>query len=181
MNQPLILQKQLTSVIEVQTGENRQSSQMEIDHSSLKMTDSSVCYSNMSNNQIKKNKYEPSQDKSKSGLNNPRLTSDIKSVFNKIDIASISVRKFNLDVCEEQNLQIPSHCLQGRTDEFVCQRDIKQELKRVCLPIFPQDILDRLNQLEINSSSASKSQSYFQYSNQKNKYSIDDCNEVDNI
>ena len=55
----------------------------------------------------KKNKYEPSQDKSKSGLKlNPRRTSDIKSVFNKIDIASISVRKFNLDVCEE-NLQIP--------------------------------------------------------------------------
>lgn len=40
-------------------------------------------------------KYEPLS-------NNPKpLVSDKKSVFNKIDINSISVRKFNLDVCED--------------------------------------------------------------------------------
>jgi hypothetical protein len=65
-----------------------------------------------------------------------KIISDRKSVFNKIDIASISVRKFNLDICEEP-------CV--------------QELKCVCLPIFPQDILDSLSKLEINSNSASKS------------------------
>jgi len=63
----------------------------------------------------KKNKYEPSQDKSKSGVI-LRRASDIKSVFNKIDIASISVRKFNLDICEESNIQIPSHCQQKAED-----------------------------------------------------------------
>ena len=75
---------------------------MEIDNSSLKMTDSSICYSNMSNLN-KNNKYEPSQDKPKSSAN-LRRASDIKSVFNKIDIASISVRKFNLDICEDTNI-----------------------------------------------------------------------------
>lgn len=137
---------------------------MEIDNSSHKLTDSSVCYSNTSNLN-KKNKYEPSQDKVNSGIN-LRRASDIKSVFNKIDIASISVRKFNLDICEDTNIQIPPHCQQRAED--------KQELKRVCLPIFTQDILDSLNQLEIKSSSASKSLQSLM-SNKKNKFSIDDC------
>ena len=67
--------------------------------------------------------------------------SDIKSVFNKIDINSIQVRKFNLDVCEDH---------QNETQQW--------EQMRVCLPIFTQDILDSLNLLDINSytSSASK-------------------------
>jgi hypothetical protein len=45
-------------------------------------------------------KYQPSLDKPPSVVGN-KIISDKKSVFNKIDITSISVRKFNLDICEE--------------------------------------------------------------------------------
>ena len=44
-------------------------------------------------------KYEPSFEKPPQ-LGN-KIISDKKSVFNKIYITSISVRKFNLDICEE--------------------------------------------------------------------------------
>lgn len=77
-------------------------------------------------------KYEPqSSDKPKP------LVSDKKSVFNKIDINSISVRKFNLDVCEDQ--------AEGGFEKYL-------DYKRVCLPIFSMDILESFNCLDINSS-----------------------------
>ena len=44
-------------------------------------------------------KYEPSVIEQQ--IKNVQV-SDPKSVFNKVDINSISVRKFNLDGCEEQ-------------------------------------------------------------------------------
>jgi hypothetical protein len=65
-------------------------------------------------------------------------------VFNKIDINSISVRKFNLDVCEDPN-------------QLEFEKPIIENIKRVCLPIFTQDILESLNCLDIGSS-AGKSQ-----------------------
>ena len=74
-------------------------------------------------------KYEP--------LNPKPLVSDKKSVFNKIDINSISVRKFNLDVCEDQ--------AEGGFEKYL-------DYKRVCLPIFSMDILESFNCLDINSS-----------------------------
>jgi hypothetical protein len=88
-------------------------------------------------------KYEPSLEKPPSKMGN-KIISDKKSVFNKIDINSISVRKFNLDICEKPCIQQQFH-------------NITTELKRVCLPIFSQDILDSLSKLDINSNSASKS------------------------
>jgi hypothetical protein len=44
-------------------------------------------------------KYQPSFEKIPS-VAGQKMISDKKSVFNKIDITSISVRKFNLDICE---------------------------------------------------------------------------------
>ena len=64
-----------------------------------------------------------------------------KMPFDNIDINSINVRKFNLDICEDQNQDAPS---------------AGSEIKRVCLPIFAYDILKSMNDLDINSS-ASKS------------------------
>lgn len=66
--------------------------------------------------------------------------SDKKSVFYKIDINSISVRKFNLDVCEDNQIENGVFEKNGL------------DLKRVCLPIFTLDILESLNCLDINSS-----------------------------
>ena len=66
-------------------------------------------------------KYQPSLEKPPSVVGN-KIISDKKSVFNKIDITSISVRKFNLDICEEP-------CIQQQFYNM-------KELKRVCLPIF---------------------------------------------
>ena len=45
-------------------------------------------------------KFQPSVDRQES-LVGQKVITDKKSVFNKIDINSISVRKFNLDICEE--------------------------------------------------------------------------------
>ena len=76
-------------------------------------------------------KYEPLSN------NHKPMVSDKKSVFNKIDINSISVRKFNLDVCEDQ--------AEGGFEKYL-------DNKRVCLPIFSMDILESFNCLDINSS-----------------------------
>ena len=56
--------------------------------------------SSFGSNEKKLEKYQPSVEKPPSVVGN-KIISDKKSVFNKIDITSISVRKFNLDICEE--------------------------------------------------------------------------------
>ena len=81
--------------------------------------------------------------------------SDKKSVFNKIDINSISVRKFNLDVCEDQE--------NSNFEKFL-------DYKRVCLPIFPKDILESFNCLDINSSCGK----YSQYSKSNPQFEMAD-------
>lgn len=88
-------------------------------------------------------KYEPSVAENQTN----NKVSDPKSVFNKVDINSISVRKFNLDGCEEQPQVFDFSNQAGGQEKMVM---------RVCLPIFTQDILDSLNMLDLNSS-ASKS------------------------
>lgn len=62
-------------------------------------------------------------------------------MFNKIDINSIQVRKFNLDGCEDH----PGEVFEKHTPT---------PMLRVCLPIFTQDILDSLNCLDLNSSNS---------------------------
>jgi hypothetical protein len=66
----------------------------------------------------------------------------------QLDIASISVRKFNLDGCED-------HQPEKSTWEDCPPRrlgfSLTRPLKKVCLPIFPLDILESLSALEISS------------------------------
>jgi hypothetical protein len=65
----------------------------------MEKTDDKMCHSRF-DQERKLEKYEASFEKPPSKLGN-KVISDKKSVFNKIDINSISVRKFNLDICEK--------------------------------------------------------------------------------
>jgi hypothetical protein len=55
--------------------------------------------------------------------------SERKSLFNKIDINSISVRKFNLDICEDPNNSNTNH----QEHHYYSGQP---NTRRVCLPIF---------------------------------------------
>lgn len=103
------------------------------------------------NSTLKSYKHDSvvSQDKNhlskfECSVNIPSVSVDKKSsVFNKIDINSISVRKFNLDGCDDCHPPI-------------FEKVGESHVKRVCLPILAQDILDSFNLLDLGSS-ASKS------------------------
>lgn len=70
-----------------------------------------------------------------------------QSPFNdNIDITSINVRKFNLDICEDQNHQESNNAHSAGY--------MGSEIRRVCLPIFAYDILKSMNDLDINSSTS---------------------------
>jgi len=97
----------------------------------------SIMMSSYSKRKLGLEKFDPMMN---NAANVQNQVSDKKSVFYKIDINSISVRKFNLDVCEDNQVE------NGVFDKNPI------DLKRVCLPIFTLDILESLNCLDINSS-----------------------------
>lgn len=81
-------------------------------------------------------------------INLRNVTSEDKSK-NKLDLKSIQIRQFNLEQCED--------CQNGHTQSKRSQIEEMSVVKRVCLPVFSQNILDQFNLLDIQSS-ASKSQ-----------------------
>lgn len=72
-----------------------------------------------------------------------KVTSEDKHLpgKNKFDLKSIQIRQFNLEQCEDGQNQ-NTHSKRSQIEEM-------SVVRRVCLPVFSQNILDQFNLLDI--------------------------------